>query len=327
MRGGGTAEDYLSANAPIGCRIRKTSAMRPGPLALVAALLLTTLAAPARATTVRHWPDVLRPAATNQFPEGVAWDPSRRALLVGSLTPARITAVAADATTTTVVTDPELPAFLGLEVDRAHQRIVAVHGAPGLPGGLAAYDLRTGARAWSVPLPGAPNDVAVDPRGTAYVTDTTGSVYRVDRAGRVSTVVTDPRLGPELGVNGIAWHPDGYLLLATFVTGRLFRLQPGGELRELTLRTPLTGADGIALRRDGTLVVVTNALAPVPGASAAVHELVLRRDSALAYRVTPWADPAPTTVAATPHGDYVLDGHLDVLLGGGTSTDFVLRRR
>lgn len=301
--------------------------MRSRSLLAVAALLLTSLAVPAQAAPGRHWPAVLRPAAANQFPEGVAWDPSRRALLVGSLTPARITAVGADGTTSTVVADPELPAFLGLKVDRAHGRIVAVHGAPGLPGGLAAYDLRTGERAWSVPLPGAPNDVALDPRGAAYVTDTTGSVYRVDREGRVSTVVTDPRLGPQLGANGIVWHPGGYLLVATFATGELFRLAPDGDLRELALPEPLVGADGIALRRDGTLVVVTNALVPLPGATAAVHELVVGRDHARPYRITPWPDPAPTTVAVTPYGDYVLDGHLDVLLGGGTAEDFVLRRR
>ena len=151
-------------------------------------MLLVGLAAPAQAT--HGLPDVLRPAATNQFPEGVAWDPTRRALLVGSVgTPARISAVGRDGVARTVVSDPDLPAFLGLKVDPARGRILAVYSAVGVPGptGLAVYDLATGERERLVALPGAPNDVTLDRHGTAYVSDTTGSVHRVGVDGRAST--------------------------------------------------------------------------------------------------------------------------------------------
>jgi sugar lactone lactonase YvrE len=303
-------------------------------LLITAALVAGLVGAPADAgATTRGLPPVLQPAAENLFPEGVAWDPSRQSLLVGSVRqPALISAVGRDGVARTVVSDPELAAFAGIKVDTARQRILAASGNPNTPGPayLAIYDLRTGEREQLVDLSGdghAANDMAFDPAGNVYVTDTgVGAVYKVDLAGNVTTLSTDPRLGPTLGVNGIVWHPRGYLVLGNYTTGRLYRLDGGGRLTELRLAQPLVGADGLVLRRDGTLAVVTNALAGFPGSTAAVHDLALIGNAAVLLRTTPWADPAPTTAAETPYGVYVLDGRLDALLTGGTASDFVLRR-
>jgi sugar lactone lactonase YvrE len=304
--------------------------MRLRSLLVATALGLGLLAAPAQAAT--GLPAVLTPAAVDQFPEGVAWDPSRQALLTGSLTtPARITATGRDGVTRTVVTEPAVPGFLGLKVDAARHRIVAVYGNPKVPGptGLAVYDLDTGVRERLVDLSGGErsvNDVALDPRGVAYVTDAgAGAVYRVDPAGHVSTLVSDPRLGPAIGANGIVWHPGGYLVVANYTTGRLYRLA-NGRLTEVWTPEPLVGADGMALRPDGTLVVVTNVLAGLPGSVVAVHELVLVGRVAVPLRTRAWPDAAPTTAAVTPYGTYVVDGHLDRFLADGSASDFVLRR-
>lgn len=301
---------------------------------LIAALALGLVAAPAPATAA-PLPDVLRPAAANLFPEGVAWDPSRHALLVGSFTtPARISAVGADGVARTVVSDPDLPGFAGLKVDPRRHRIVAVYGNPATPGpsGIAMYDLATGHRTRLVDLSGgsnggAVNDVALDPHGTAYVTDAqAGAVYRVGTDGRATTLVRDSRLLPAIGANGIVWHPRGFLVVVNYTTGRLFRLDPRHP-RLTGIHAPaLVGGDGLALRPDGTLIVVTNALAGVPGSRPAVHELALLGHLAVPLRTRAWPDPAPTTVAVTPSGAYVLDGHLDRFLAGTPAADLVLRR-
>lgn len=297
--------------------------------ALVAGLVGTT---PAAGATTRGLPPVLSVAAENQFPEGVAWDPTRQSLLVGSFTtPALITAVGRDGVARTVVSDPDLPGIIGMKVDVARHRIVAVYGNVQRPDvtGLAEYDLRTGARTRLVDLAGgtnSANDVVLDPAGNAYVTDAgSGAVYRVDLAGHVSTLVKDPRLGPAIGANGIVWHPRGYLVVANYTTGHLYRVD-GSRLTEVRLARPLIGADGMVLRPDGTLVVVTNQLAGVPGSTAAVHELALLGHVAVPLRTTAWPDPAPSTAALTPYGTYVLDGRLDAFLSGGTADGFVLRR-
>lgn len=304
-------------------------------LITIAVILGLVGAAPAAQAGPRGLPSTLSPAAVDQFPEGVAWDPSRQSLLVGSLTrPALITAVGRDGVNRTVVSDPDLPGFLGLKVDTGRRRIVAVYGNPTAPGrtGLAVYDLATGARTRLVDLAGgtggtnAPNDVALDPAGNAYVTDAgSGAVYRVDVAGRVSTVVSDPLLGPSIGANGIVWHPGGYLVVVNYTTGLLYRVDHG-QLAEVRLARPLVGGDGMALRPDGTLVVVTNRLAGLPGSAPAVHELILVGRVAVPLRTTAWPDPAPTTAAVTPYGTYVVDGRLDAFLSGATAGRFTLRR-
>jgi sugar lactone lactonase YvrE len=297
---------------------------------LIAALALGLIAAPAPATA-SPLPDVLRPAAANLFPEGVAWDPSRHAFLVGSFTtPARISAVGADGVARTVVSDPDLPGFAGLKVDARRHRIVAVYGDPATPGpsGVAMYDLATGHRTRLVDLAGgAVNDVALDPHGTAYVTDAqAGAVYRIGTDGRATTLVRDPRLLPAIGANGIVWHPRGFLVVVNYTTGRLFRLDPRHP-RLTGIHAPaLVGGDGMALRPDGTLIVVTNALAGLAGSRPAVHELALLGHLAVPLRTRAWPDPAPTTVAVTPSGAHVLDGRLDHFLAGTPAADFVLRR-
>lgn len=302
-------------------------------LLITAALVAGLVGAPAgAAAATRGLPPVLTPAAENLFPEGVAWDQSRRSLLVGSFTqPALISAVGRDGVARTVVSDPDLFGFVGMKVDARRQRIVAVNGNPFAPGTsyLGVYDLRTGAREQLVDLSGeghAANDVTLDPAGNAYVTDTgAGAVYKVDLAGNVTTLVSDPRLLPAPGANGIAWHPRGYLVVANYTTGKFYRLSRG-HLTEIGQRQPLVGADGIVFRPDGTLVVVTNQLAGLPGSVTAVHELALVGNTLVPLRTTPWPDPAPTTATVTPYGTYVVDGRLDKFLTGASASDFVLRR-
>lgn len=301
-------------------------------LLITAALVAGLVGAAAPAGATGHGlPPVLTVAAQNQYPEGVAWDPTRRSLLVGSLTqPALITAVGRDGVNRTVVSDPDLPGFVGLKVDARRNRIVAAIGSPFAPGPsyLAVYDLRTGAREQLVDLSGdghAANDVALDPAGNAYVTDTgAGAVYKVDLAGHATTLVEDPRLAPSPGANGIVWHPRGFLVIGNYTTGKLYRLS-GGHLTELR-GAPLVGADGLVLRHDGTLVVVTNRLSELPGSVVAVHELALVGNAVVPLRTTPWADPAPTTAADTPYGVYVVDGRIDRFIAGSGADDFVLRR-
>jgi sugar lactone lactonase YvrE len=299
---------------------------------LITAALMAGLVgvAPAAEATTHGLPPVLTVAAENLFPEGVAWDPTRQSLLVGSLAqPALISAVGRDGVRRTVVSDPELPGFVGLKVDAKRHRIVAAIGSPFAPGPsfLAMYDLRTGARERLVDLSGeghAVNDVVLDPAGNAYVTDTgAGAVYEVDVAGNVTTLVSDPRLTPSPGANGIVWH-RGHVVVANYTTGKLYRLSRG-HLTELQAPS-LVGADGMVLRHDGTLVVVTNTLSALPGSVVAVHELKLVGDKVVPLRTTPWPDAAPTTAADTPYGVYVVDGHIDRFIAGTTASDFVLRR-
>lgn len=85
--------------------------------------------------------------------------------------------------------------------------------------------------------------------------------------------------------------------------------------------------DGLALQRNGALIMITNSVAGV-GTEAA--RLVRSRDGwrhASMVETLPWPDRAPTTIASTPSGAYVSSSRLDRLLAGDASIErFTLRR-
>jgi sugar lactone lactonase YvrE len=297
-------------------------------------------------------PPVITGSGPGLYPEGTVWDPTRHAFLVSSARLGTVSVVRPDGTTTVLVDDPALVSTFGLTIDVRRGRILITYADLGVGArtspqtqhrlsGLAIADLATGAVLKTVDLgtdpgPHAANDVAVDPSGTAYVTDTAGAaIFRVDRRGVVLGAIRDPRFvtSSPFGVNGIAWNPHGYLLSARYDTGAMFRISPdGARVEPVSVPTSLSlvGADGIRFQPDGSLVVVTNDLG---GAGTnAVH--VLRPDPGSNWlrahesRVSPaWADPAPTAVTVTPCGEYVLSGRLDRLLtGDATVNTFSLRR-
>jgi sugar lactone lactonase YvrE len=322
----------------------RTTLRATGALVALAGLALL---APSADATVHRYPSVLAGHAAALHPEGIAYEPSRHAFLVGSVKHGTVSVVAPDGSARTLVDDPRMPSTAGVHVDPVRGRILVTYGDVGVAdrtepnpdlrrAGLGIFDLRTGRAVHVIDLAvGAAhlaNDVAVDATGNAYVTDSASDViYRVDPAGRPSVFVRDARFATTtVGVNGIVWHPDGYLLVGKYDTGAVFRINTAGPPRvtEVRLNRPLVGVDGIALRGNGTLLAVTNTLS-APTATDAVTVLRLRDGGRSVREVssTAWPVPFPTTIAVSPFGSYAVSGELNVLLGtGGTTDTFTLRR-
>lgn len=206
-------------------------------------------------------------------PESVEWDPQTQRFLVSSATQGTISSVTDDGTVTPFA-DNEMPGTLGTALDPEWNRLL-VTGAnfaavtdPSITGEalLASYDLATGDLIFLVDL--APlnpdgrrlaNDVTVDPQGNAYVTDSLSPViYRVTPEGEV-TIFTQNDLfaNPDgLGLNGIAYHPDGFLLVAMGGHDALYRvpLSEPGQPAKVDLPDEVNG-DGLTLQPDGQLIV------------------------------------------------------------------------
>lgn len=227
-------------------------------------------------------------------PEGTAWDPRRREVLLSS--GYRRTAVAVDANggTRDVVEEAQdgLLAVLGMEVDRRDRLWVASSVAPFMGGyseeqagqaGVWAFDLESGATAgsWLAPEGSALfNDLTIAHGATAaedviYVTDSGNAVVRrLDPSEGTWTVVGPeggPEAGPEagtaghfIGANGLALNGAGDSLFVADFLG-LTRIDLGSGEAE-RLEPPkgvpnLGGIDGLAYG-DGYLVGLQNVVGP-----------------------------------------------------------------
>jgi sugar lactone lactonase YvrE len=306
------------------------------------ALLLTAVVAVAAALVgtpaAAHGAEQVTVPAAGLHPEGVAWDPTRNAFLVSSMSAGTVSVVTPRGVRS-LAGDPRMISTFGITVDAKRGRVLVAYADLGVSprstpettkkvGGLGIFDLRTGRVRHVVQFGVAPNDVTVDPAGNAYVSDpASDTLWKVDVDGHASAFATDPRLAStNIGLNGIVWHPEGYLLGVNYTTGALLKIGRDGGVRDVALDTPLIGGDGLAVQRDGSLISVTNALG-VPGADA-VRTVVGDRGfrSGRSIKEKAWPVAGPSTVAVTPHGAWVLSGRLEVILAGGSSPDFVLRR-
>jgi len=206
------------------------------------------------------------------LPEGTAWDPKRRELLVSSGRRRTVVAVAADGACRDIVPEADggLLAVLGMTVDAATDTLwVASVAAPFMldpkpaePGRtmISRIDLARGRVAASYPLavPGLLNDVALAPDGTVYTSESRGgAVYRLPRDGGALRPVL--AAGSLESPNGIALLPGGELLVADFDGLALVRDPGGSAPRVVRLTTPdqlyLGGIDGLARARDGVIAI------------------------------------------------------------------------
>lgn len=234
-------------------------------------------------------PHVVNFRSLNLYPEGLTWDPSAQHFIVGSQHHRTIHSVSDAAVVETLISDPTLPqnsTILGLAIDSIHNRLLAlVHSAAPLPpfNALAAYDLRSRRRVFLSLLddetPGVitikrhvANDVAVDFNGNAYVTNSAGNfIWKVDKDGEASVFSRSPVFSEsplavdsdapfsECGLNGIAYVSKGYLLVVQSNTGKMFKVNADdGLARRVLLTEDLVWADGIAVRSDGVVLVVSH---------------------------------------------------------------------
>ncbi len=107
--------------------------------------------------------------------------------------------------------------------------------------------------------PNFANDVTLAPDGTAYVTDSFSPViYKVTADGTASILVRDNVrfTSPTFGLNGIVYHPNGYLIVANAGQGKLYKvdLQNGNAISEITGTGALPG-DGLTLLNNDLYVV------------------------------------------------------------------------
>lgn len=217
-------------------------------------------------------------------------------------------------------------ASLGLAVDRHRGRVLVVFADVGSRfGAVGAYRLDNFQRLFLARLsgpedgPSFADDVAVDADGNAYVTDFKGSkIWKVGLNGELLAVIRSPafvqrkewyyNLG---GLNGIVYHPNGFLLVIHTGSGHLFKVDTSThEVSVVEVEGSLLMGDGLELVSPTKIVVA--AIRP----SA---RLVESSDDWKTARVTETYSGPSHRVATSAT---VKDGkvYISHLLGGGLKT-------
>ena len=177
-----------------------------------------------------------------------------------------------------VVNEHSFTFVLGMDVTSDGTLFVAVNSfvEPGLHGLWRVEPDGTATLAASfAPYPSLLNDVAIDPRGNVYVSDSLrGEIWRLTRAGQLETWSDSPLwksgdgdlfhpiFGIPFGVNGLTYH-HGALYGATYLDGRIVRVPiahdgTAGEPQTIVDDAGLVGADGIEVDVSGDIYVTVN---------------------------------------------------------------------
>jgi sugar lactone lactonase YvrE len=271
------------------------------------------------------------------YPEGSSYDNRTQRFLVSSLTSGRIGQVTPNGQYAPFADDARLVSTIGLYLDQAggRNRLLAVvadmgynlartsAATKGKLAALAIFDAQTGTITGYADLghlrPGVPhfaNDVAVDAAGNAYVTDSFAPIiYKVDKEGTASVFLEDTTLAVapgSFGLNGIVYHPHGYLLVGKSDEGALLKVplaNPKGFTKIAAPGLDLSVADGLQLLDQESLLVVCHLQSKVyrlrsPDDFASVRSLG-------SFSTGP---VSPTSLTRRDNESYVLSSHYSALM-------------
>ncbi|PWA64496.1 calcium-dependent phosphotriesterase superfamily protein [Artemisia annua] len=191
----------------------------------------------------------------------------------------------------------------GVFIDRPRNRaVVAIADVFGNKySAVAAYDLTSWERLFytqlSVPGGGKSfaDDVTVDAEGNAYVTDAKGTqIWKVSVDGQLLTTIKSPLFHAKewyndiITLNGIVYHPNGYIIVAHTITGKLFKVEINNDnkVTEVKLEGKLKIADGLELLSPTKLVVAgANGVKLVESNDDWITASLIGRSPVLTHRV------------------------------------------
>ena len=169
---------------------------------------------------------------------------------------------------------------------------------------LKAFDLRTGIGKRSVSLPGTHafcNDIAVDAKGSIYVTDSANPTILKLSPGATSFAVfaQDSAFSPPpsggAGLDGIAFGSDGNLYVTTYAAGGLFRLDvksgKAGRITALSSGHQLRFPDALRKLGDNSFLLIEG--------SGTLDRVVIKGDG---FDVTPIRGNFSTPTSVTQIG-------------------------
>lgn len=305
-------------------------------------LILVMVYGSSESNLFAQFPNSIPLKSPGLYPEGLVYDKKSEAFFTTSVTQGKIVKVTKDGKLTVFADDKDLISTIGLEIDSQRNRLIVCNSDPGASyksteasrGKLAAvvfYNLETGKREKYIDLTTiAPqgghmaNDVTLDEKGTYYITDSFSPIiYKVNSEGKASILINDKRLeapAGTFGLNGLTYHPDGYLIAAIYNGGKLFKIPINNpsNLKEIELGAkPFPTIDGVLLLDSKTIAIACNNLGGADFPSA-VYE-ISSDDNWETARTTGsflTGDTFPTTLTKAEEDLFVVYAKLHILFGG-----------
>ena len=304
-------------------------------LGLAGSLLWLAACAKDKDITVTTTPGQVTFTQAGLYPEGTQYDDANGRFLVSSQTAGRIGQVKDDGSYAQFADDPQLVSTIGLNLDVPRNRLLVAVSDPGYNAArTSAATLRKLAAVAIFNAAGVKtsfvnlgilrpayaahfaNDLAVDNVGNVYVTDSYAPIiYKIDTQGVASVLLENSALAAPagtFGLNGIVYHPDGYLLVAKSDEGALIKVplsSPASFSKVTATGLNLSGDDGLQLLDNTTLLAACNA-------QGQVYRLTSADGFGSVTRTGSFATGAvyPTTLARRNGTDsYVLYSYLNAL--------------
>jgi len=214
------------------------------------------------------------------YPEGIDYNPLNDKFILGSFREGAVYEVGLDGSYKKIIDDTQLNSVLAVRVDTKRDRLLVVNSDIGSAihsynkgskklASMAIYKLSTGEAIHFINLGELTayenhlaNGMTIDSAGNAYVTDSFAPIiYKIDINGKASIFLeNDKFLGKGINLNGIVYHPDGYLIAIKKGDGTLFKipLDKPNDFSIIKCTKKFVGGDGLILVNNKKLVVVVN---------------------------------------------------------------------
>lgn len=275
------------------------------------------------------------------YPEGIDYDSKNQKFLFSSLHKGAVYAMSPKGEVSVFATSPKLVLPTGVYTDEIRDRLIVANadlgisqkstaGSAGTIATVSIFNLTSGELIKEINLknftPNAgscPNDIAVDNNGNIYITDSFSPIiYKLDTNYNASVFRENTLFQPkpnEFGLNGIVFHPDGYLLAVKTDTSKLLKisLTDPENITEVT-GTTFNAPDGIELDKNNNLVIIENGLGI--GKTYTFSTTNNWLSAAKINETNIGKDEFPTTAALATDGNiYVISSKLGQLLSGDKS--------
>jgi len=217
--------------------------------------------------------------APGLYPESSAFNPQKNVFYVSSVRTGTIGTVDQSGNYKVFYQDQSLKSSYGMKLDAKNNRLwvcisdanFSDHSDPSTFKKMArviSLDLNTGKKIQDIDLSNLvsgehfANDLAFDPQGNIYVTDSYSQViYKIDNKGKASVFAESELFkGENVGLNGIAFHPQGFLLVADTRAGALYKVdvRDPKKISKVAVKQFFPGVDAILLDDQQNLILVQN---------------------------------------------------------------------